>query len=76
MNERRSPAERNGEFEKLRQSQETRNEIIINYVQLAHFGSVFAANSLTYFLPVAPYRASMSLMALITGQNSNLKRNS
>ena len=54
------------EFEKLRQVQETRNETIINYVQILVFGSVLIANVTTLFLPVAPYRASKLLLAFIT----------
>ena len=49
------------EFEQLRQIQETRNEVIINYVQIVHFAVVLSANLVTHILPVAPYRASIPL---------------
>jgi adenylate cyclase len=53
------------EFEKLRQIQETHNEVIVNYIQMAVFGSVFLANVTTRFLPLAPYRASTLLLLFI-----------
>ena len=52
------------EFEQIRQQQETRNEIVINYVQMAHFGLVLVANLLTHVLPVASYRAGAMLLGL------------
>ena len=51
-------------FEQIRQQQETRNEIIINYVQMLHFGVVLFANLLTHVLPVAPFRSGALLLTL------------
>lgn len=53
------------EFEELRQSQETRNEVIINYIQMAVFGIVCLANVASHFLPFAPYRASALLLSFV-----------
>jgi class 3 adenylate cyclase len=53
------------EFEKLRQSQETRNEIIINYIQMTIFAIVFLGNVATHFSSAAPYRASARLLAFM-----------
>ncbi|MBT4863969.1 MAG: adenylate/guanylate cyclase domain-containing protein [Planctomycetaceae bacterium] len=52
-------------FEQIRQQQETRNEIIINYLQMLHFGVVLVANLLTHVLPVAPYRAGVLLLGFL-----------
>jgi adenylate cyclase len=54
------------EFERLRQSQETRNEIIINYIQMAIFVIVFLGNIATHFSAAAPYRASPLLLTFMT----------
>jgi adenylate cyclase len=54
------------EFEKLRQSRETRNEIIINYIQMTIFAIVFLGNVATRFSAAAPYRASALLLAFMT----------
>ena len=51
-------------FEQVRQHQETRNEILINYVQMLHFGILLVANLLTHVLPVAPFRAGALLLGL------------
>jgi len=53
------------EFESLRQSQETRNEKIVNYIQLAVFVWVLIANIGTHYVSFAPYRASAGLFVLI-----------
>jgi class 3 adenylate cyclase len=52
-------------FEKLRQAQETRNEIIINAIHMAILVLVFLLNLATRLLPVAPYRAPLWVLALI-----------
>ncbi len=62
MPQQRSPGRA---FEQLRRIRETRNELLINYVQMAHFAVVLVANVATHFLPVAPYRASSALLALL-----------
>ncbi len=54
-------------FEPLRREQETRNEITINFIQMVHFAVVLFANVMTHFLPVAPYRASVPVLALLAG---------
>jgi class 3 adenylate cyclase len=61
------PVDSGQEFENLRRVQETRNEMVINVVQLVHFSVVVVANVATLFLPVAPYRASAPLLALLIG---------
>ena len=55
------------EFEKLRQAQETRNEVVINYIYMAILAGGFMFNFATRVLPVAPYRASDLAIALILG---------
>jgi class 3 adenylate cyclase len=55
------------QFEKLRQEQETRNEIVINYIYMAILGGAFMFNLATRFLPVAPYRVSDLGLLLISG---------
>jgi class 3 adenylate cyclase len=60
-----SPVKTEPEFEKLRQSQETRNEIIINYIQMIIIGIVFLANVATHFSSAAPYRASALLLSFV-----------
>ena len=52
-------------FEGLRQAQETHNEIIVNYIQLAVFACVLVANVATLYLPVAPYRATPLMLSII-----------
>lgn len=64
-NESRSPVKAAPEFEKLRQTQETRNEIVINSIWMAILGSAFLWNLTTRFLDVAPYRASLAMLAFI-----------
>ena len=63
--ERRPPVETAPEFEKLRQAQETHNEIVINYIWMAILASAFLWNLTTRLLPVAPYRASIAMLAFI-----------
>ncbi len=55
------------EFEKLRQAQETRNEVVINYIYMGILAGGFMFNFATRVLPVAPYRASDLAIALILG---------
>src|SRR5258708_6803170 len=56
------------EFESLRQDQETRNEKIVNYIQLTVFIWVLLANIATHskYVTFAPYKAPASLFVLIS----------
>lgn len=65
MSDKRPDGSQDSTFELIRQQQETRNEIIINYVQMVHFGIVLVANLLTLVFPVAPYRAGLPILSLI-----------
>src|SRR5437763_9232483 len=60
------PTRVNPEFESLRQDQETRNEKIVNYIQLTVFILVLLANIGTHYATFAPYKASASLFVLIS----------
>jgi adenylate cyclase len=55
------------EFEKLRQTQETRNEIVINYIWMVILASAFLFNLTTRVLPIAPYTASSAMLAFMVG---------
>jgi class 3 adenylate cyclase len=56
------------EFERLRQDQETRNEKIVNYIQLTVFIWVLIANIATHskYVTFVPYKAPASLFVLIS----------
>jgi len=53
------------EFEKLRQAQETHNEVIVNYIQIVVFALVLMANVSTRYSTLAPYKASDSLLTFV-----------
>lgn len=54
-----------GTFEENRQEYETRNEIRINQIQFVHFAIVLLGNVATRFFPIAPYVASIPLLATL-----------